>query len=114
MIPTELKDKLEQYIIKVLEIYGSHLTQILLYGSYARGDYNCNSDVDIMILLDINDVELKQYRKRLSYMTCDFNLDNDLDISPYAKSQEHFYERVDAYPFYNNVINAGVLLYGVA
>jgi len=30
-----------------------------LYGSYARGDFNDNSDIDIMILLAISDAEIK-------------------------------------------------------
>ena len=33
-----------------------------------------------MILVDISDLDLKAYSQKLSYMTYDFNLDNDLDI----------------------------------
>ncbi len=72
------------------KIYGTHLSKIILYGSYARGDFRPDSDVDIMILLDLSDLDLKKYSKELSYMTYDFNLDNDIDIKPIAKSESHF------------------------
>lgn len=37
---------------------------VLLYGSYARGDYNEKSDVDIMILVDMPDSVINQFLLR--------------------------------------------------
>ena len=85
-----MQNLIEQYIEAVKKIYGSHVRQIILYGSYARGDYHSDSDVDIMILVDMSDLELKAYGQQLSYMTYDFNLDYNLDIKPIAKSEAHF------------------------
>lgn len=39
----------EKYIDALKKIYGKAMKVVLLYGSYARGDYNEKSDVDIMI-----------------------------------------------------------------
>jgi predicted nucleotidyltransferase len=33
-------------------LYGLRLKAVYLYGSYARGDYNQNSDLDVLIVLD--------------------------------------------------------------
>ena len=85
---------------------------MILYGSYARGDFRPDSDVDIMILLDMSDLELKEYSQQLSYMTYDFNLDNDIDIKPIAKSEAHFRKWIVNYPFYANIHSEGVVLYG--
>ncbi len=103
---------IKQYVLQIQNIYGAHLRQIILYGSYARGDFKPDSDVDIMILLDMSDLELKKYSQRLSCMTYDFNLDNDIDIKPIAKSEEHFKKWIVNYPFYANIHKEGVLLYG--
>ncbi len=46
--------------------------------------------------------------------TFDFNMDHDLDIKPIAKSQQHFQNWVDAYPFYANVEKEGVKLFEAA
>lgn len=102
---------LNRYIENIKSIYGSHLRRIILYGSYARGDFNKESDIDIMILLDLSDIALKEYGKKLSYMTFDFNMDNNVYISPFAKNEEHFNKWAEVYPFYLNVKNEGVILY---
>lgn len=109
-----MQSLIEQYIAEIKKIYGTHLRKVILYGSYARGDFGPDSDVDIMILLDMSDVDLKAYSQQLSYMTYDFNLDNDLDIKPIAKSEAHFRKWVINYPFYANIHKEGVVLYGAA
>lgn len=38
---------IEQYIAVVRKIYGNHLRKIILYGSYVRGDFRKDSDIDI-------------------------------------------------------------------
>lgn len=113
-MPQAMHGLLEQYVAEIKKIYGSHVREIILYGSYARGDFKLDSDVDIMILLDMSDLELKSYSRALSYMTYDFNMDNELDIKPIAKSQAHFEKWVDNYPFYANIQKEGVVLYGAA
>jgi len=102
------------YVKRIEDIYGAHLRQVILYGSYARGDYRDDSDIDIMILLDIPDEEIKAYRHQLSDMTFDFNMEYDLDIKPIAKSEAHFYHWVKAYPFYSNVNSEGIRVYEAA
>ena len=52
-------------------IYGNSLKKIVVYGSYARGDYQENSDIDIMILVDASDSEIK---KRFN-LVCDLAFD---------------------------------------
>ena len=113
-MPQTMQYLMGKYVEEVKKIYGSHLRQIILYGSYARGDFKRDSDVDIMILLDMSDLELKVYGQELSYMTYDFNLDYDLDIKPIAKSEAHFEKWIVNYPFYANIKREGVVLYGAA
>ena len=98
-----MQNLIDQYIPEIKKIYGLHLRKVILYGSYARGDFKPDSDMDIMILLDVSELELKAYSRRLSYMTYDFNLDNDLDIKPIVKSEDHFRKWVVNYPFYANI-----------
>lgn len=45
-----------------------------------------DSDIDIMILLDLSDEDIKAYRHNLSDVTYDFNMEYTLDIKPIAKS----------------------------
>lgn len=109
-----MQQLIQQYVSNIHDIYGSHLREIILYGSYARGDFHPDSDIDIMILLDLSDIDIKEYRHQLSDMTFDFNMDYDVDIKPIAKSEEHYRKWVDNYPFYSNVNREGVRLYVAA
>lgn len=109
-----LENLLNRYIAELQRIYGTHLQSVILYGSYARGDYTKESDVDIMILLNLTDEEIKEYRHQLSEYTYDFNMDYELDIKPIAKSQEHFLKWVKNYPFYANINQEGVKLFEAA
>ena len=113
-MPITTRNLLDQYTEILQKIYGKHLKKVILYGSYARGDYRDDSDIDIMILVDMSDIELKSYSEKLSYMTYDFNLDHDIDIKPIAKSEEIFNKWVVNYPFYSNIHKEGVILYGAA
>ena len=113
-MPRTTRTLLEQYTEILKEIYGKHLKAVILYGSYARGDYRADSDIDIMILLDLSDMDIKEYRHELSGETFDFNMDHGLDIKPIAKSQQHFQKWVDVYPFYANVEKEGVKLFEAA
>lgn len=113
-MPKRMQSLIDQYVEEIKRIYGSHVKQIILYSSYARGDFRPDSDVDIMILVDMSDLELKAYGQQLSYMTYDFNMDHDLDIKPIAKSEVHFNKWIVNYPFYSNIHKEGVVLYGAA
>lgn len=113
-MPKMMQDLIEQYVEEIKKIYGSYVRQIILYGSCARGDFRPDSDVDIMILADISDLELKAYAQQFSYMTYDFNMDHDTDIKPIAKSEAHFNKWIVNHPFYSNIHKEGVILYGAA
>ena len=56
----DLMNILQQYVKELQKLYGSGLSAVILYGSYARGDFRADSDIDIMILLDMTDEEISQ------------------------------------------------------
>ena len=113
-LPAELKSRLNEYVLGLQNIYSHDLERVILYGSYARGDFSDDSDIDIMILLHLSDMEIKKYRHQLSELTYDFNTNYQIDIKPIAKNQDDFMKWADVYPFYANVKREGVELYGVA
>src|SRR6266571_102908 len=51
-MPDKIKHLLIELKAGLMEIYGSRLEGLYLYGSYARGDEEPGSDVDVLILLD--------------------------------------------------------------
>ena len=110
-MPVQIKNIMDKYVMIMKEIYGEHLRKVILYGSYARGDFREDSDVDVMILVDLSDEEIRTRRKLLSDATFDFSYDDEVEIMPIVKNFNFFNRWVGANPFYNNVNNEGVELY---
>ena len=102
---------LNDYIEEIKNIYGTHLHKILLYGSYARGEETSSSDIDIMILVDLDEISIKNYADLLNDVTFDMNLSYDIMLMPVVKNEEHFEKWISFYPFYRNVSQEGVALY---
>lgn len=48
------------------DIFGARLQNVILYGSYARGEQDAESDIDVMALVDLPKEELVRYRRRVS------------------------------------------------
>lgn len=110
-MPQKLAEILKKYVAEIHGLYGSRLKTVILYGSYARGDFNSDSDIDIMILVDLEEQEIRDKGRLLSDVTFEYNFDNDLMIMPIVKNLEHFNKWIRAYPFYYNVKKEGIELY---
>ncbi len=103
---------LQNYINLVKGIYKESLVKIVLFGSYARGDFNENSDVDLMIFLNVPFEKERKHIKELYAQTFDFNIENNIDIQPIPKSIHLFKKWENVLPFYRTIIEEGVVLYG--
>ena len=102
-----IEDILRKYQEEIRKIYGIHLKKTVVYGSYARGDFNEDSDIDVMIFTDLTDEEISKRRTLLSDCTYDFNWDNQVEIMPMVVNEKHFNYWKDAYVFYMNVDKEG-------
>jgi len=76
------------------------------------GDYREYSDIDIMILVDMDDMELKKYFNDIVSLSFDFDMKYDTNFSPILQDVNQFNYWFSAIPFYQNVINEGVILNG--
>ena len=109
-MPNNIEKTLNDFIRQVKELLGDRVKKIILYGSYARGDFNKNSDVDIMILTDLNEKEIEDYRDKISDIAFDIELDREIYISPIIKNVDKYNARINVIPFYMNVQKEGVEL----
>jgi len=111
-VPQRINNIIEEFVQGVNEILENRVKKIILYGSYARGDYNKSSDIDIMILTDLTDDEIYEYRQKIWDYAYDIEWDNNFDIqlSPLVKNIDKFNYWLDALPFYMNVQKEGVVL----
>ena len=81
---------------------------LILFGSYARGDYDDESDIDIMILADIDSAEVNAYTRKIYDRIYETELDTDCVLSLCVVPQDRFHRFKETLPFYRNVEREGV------
>ena len=104
----DIKLILEEFVKSVKECLGADVQSIVLYGSYARGDFNSQSDLDIMILVKSSDSDIKRNENSVYDCAFDLELKYGKVISPIIKNQQFFEYWADTLPFYKNIVNEGV------
>ncbi len=112
-IPPKIKKSIEQFLDGVNKMFGERAKKIILYGSYARGDFDKSSDIDIMILTDFTDKEIVEYSEKIWNFAYDIELENNVLISPLIKNIDKFNYWLEILPFYSNVQKEGVVLHGI-
>ena len=111
-LPENIERILSLFVKQSTEKYKSHIRSIILFGSYARGDFRMDSDIDIMVLVDYPREEIGDHMSDLSEISFNIGFDNDfIEINPVMQNEDFFNKWIRSYPFYNNVINEGVQLY---
>lgn len=111
-MPAAKREIIMSFARKVRRILGKNLKQVILYGSYARGDYTEDSDIDIMVLTTLTDKEIEQIETEIYDLAFDYLMDYGVDISVVIKNEEQFNYWLGALPFYDNVQKEGMVLNG--
>ena len=102
------KDKiLAQFQKELKKIYGQRLLKIILYGSYALGRADKDSDLDVAVVLKGKVNPGKEIDRMLDVLV-DLNLKYQVLVSVYPVSEKDFQSRPS--PLLINIRNEGVAL----
>lgn len=106
-MPDRIHNIVYQFSQELNKIIGKKLSKIIVYGSYARGDYNCNSDVDIMILVKMSNSDIKKIENQVYDLAFEIEMNTGIDISPIIKNESEYEYWLDTLPFYKNISDEG-------
>lgn len=109
-LPINIQESIDRFVKECTKILGNRLKKIILYGSFARGDYNDSSDIDILVLTDYKPSQFYSVLKKLSSMTYDIELDNNVILVPLINNIADYNNEIDTIPFYANIQKEGVVL----
>jgi predicted nucleotidyltransferase len=104
----EILEIVQSFAEQLREALGDTLNSVILFGSYARGDYEEGSDVDVMVLLNVEREDVPQYREPIRNIARVLDWDNEILLSTVSQSAKLFNYWKDDLPFYHNVITEGV------
>ena len=93
---------LNEFVKTLKERYEGRIKKIILFGSYARGDYDEESDIDILIIGDVP-------QREVSFLSAEILLKYGEVISAIVKSEEEF-EKYKNFSFYKNVLKEGIVI----
>ena len=92
----EVENIVSTLALQIRAVLGDNLNSVILFGSYARGDYEEYSDVDVMVLLDVPKEQVNLYRKTIYGKASELEWEHDMLISPVIQSSETFYKYKNA------------------
>lgn len=89
-------------------LYGDWLRDVVLYGSYARGDYDEESDIDLMLILNDEKVDTYAEIRYVSDLEASFLLTYGYVLSPLPVSYTNY--TTSPKPIYQEVRREGLVL----
>ncbi len=109
MIPQEGIQKIASNLCAAIaQLLPQSRPEAILFGSYARGDADIDSDFDILILVDSSRQIIAERNWQVGSLAADILLDYGIVVSPIVKNRNYFYANVGLLPFYQNVQREGV------
>ncbi len=109
-MPIRISDIIQDFAENARRLLGNSLDSVILYGSYARGDYSEFSDIDVMLLVSLTEDQIKEISDQISDLAFDYMMKYGADISPVITNTDHFNYWVDNLPYYRNIRDEGVRL----
>jgi uncharacterized protein len=94
------------------ELLGDKLLQVVLYGSYATGKYDSESDIDFALIAKISEKEISLYNEKIGEITSKLSINSGILVSVIIISYETFNGYKEILPFYMNLIKEGKVIYG--
>lgn len=104
----ELSIILEKMSKTYQKIYAEKLVEIYLYGSYARGDYTSESDIDLVAIVRGSRIDVQQHLDEIWNTSSELGLEYDIVVSPKVIPYDEFIEYKEILPFYKNIAKEGV------
>ena len=86
----------------------SDLDAVIIFGSFARNDFDAESDLDIMVRICCLRAELEQHEAFFCRLASKLSLQYDVTVSVVLSDAETFTRFQTALPFYRNIEQEGI------
>jgi hypothetical protein len=103
------KAALSDFVARLQEKYADEVVLVVLFGSKARGDFDEESDLDVLVVIESDGW---RFHRDISFVGSRVSLDYDVNVSPKALTQTHYRNLQELRtPFFESVQAEGVELW---
>jgi predicted nucleotidyltransferase len=102
----QLSTLLKEVKNDIFSLLNDSVKQLKLYGSYARGDYNNDSDIDIFLVYD--ETNLKNIDDLISEISVEYQLKYGIMVNIHDMSISYYNKYKDISPLIKNIEREGV------
>ena len=95
-------------------LFGSKLREVILFGSYSRGDFDEWSDVDVMVLVDENKEKIRQLETKVLDLSTAIGQRHGILTCIIVQNYDFFEHCIEFLPFYEAVRKEGKQYYVAA
>lgn len=96
--------------VEATQLFGSKLKEVRLYGSYARGDYDDESDVDFAFIVDVSPEDIPGYRSALTMTADAASIDFEIPVSINCIAASQYETWRDTLPYYRALQQEGIVV----
>lgn len=108
MADNVLNELLEILYRKFGQTIGEDFVEMILYGSFARGNFDNESDLDLAVIVNRDRKRLKEYQRMLISAISEMSLQYDILISVNYIPLSEFEEYKEILTYYRNIDREGV------
>jgi predicted nucleotidyltransferase len=93
----------------IVLMLGNELVRIIVYGSYSRGEYTPESDVDIFLIVRC---DREKYRTAINELATNCLVEHGVVLSIVCETEATFLRYETVSPFFQNIVREGTVHYG--
>ena len=95
---------------QIAMLFPGEKIDMILYGSYARGEAREDSDIDLLFLVDSTREAIAEKNWQVGEIAADLFMDHEVMVSPIVENRDYYRERISLLPFFRNIDREGVRL----
>lgn len=107
----EVRRIVDQLSVQVSRLYPQEKPDVILFGSYARGEAQEDSDIDVLYLVDAPRQEIARQNWQVGAAAADLLLEHGVVVSPIIENRAFFLDHADTLPFFRTIQREGVRLH---
>lgn len=93
---------------KVALLFPQNKIEAILFGSYARGEADAGSDIDVLLLVDASRQDISARNWQVGNLAAELLLAHGIVVSPIVENREYFNNHLELFPLYRNINSEGV------